>query len=76
MDTRDLSSYYPGYDDYSDGRVSYDDYAELEEVIEKYDRAVDEIEEILFDEEQYTINDKLETFKEIIKDLRRELEKC
>ena len=58
MDTRDLSSYYPGYDDYSDCRVPYDDYAELEEIIEKYDRAVDELEDILFDEEQYTINDK------------------
>ena len=52
MDTRDLTSYYPGYEDRdNDAKVPFEDYRNLEDKIEVYEKTIDEMEDILASDE-------------------------
>lgn len=74
MDTQDLTSYYPGYDDYEE--IGDDDARreELEEKIRRCESAIDELEDVIEDDEQYGPLDKIKFFKAILYDLKEELE--
>lgn len=78
MNTQDLSSYYPGYEDYYEDRakVPFEDYKTLEDKIEAYDKAREELEEVLEDTEQYKPLEMIKLSRAIIEDLKRELELC
>lgn len=75
METRDLDSYYPGYDEYCEDRskVPFEDYRELEDKLEIYEKIFEELEELINDSEQYTDSKKVVLSKAIIEDLRRKL---
>ena len=74
MDTRDLTSYYPGYEDrYDDAKVPFEDYRRLEDKLEVYEKAIDYAEEILLDNEQYTTEEKFKELKKIIEEMKEEL---
>lgn len=52
METKDLDSYYPGYDDYCNGaKVPFEDYRELEDKVENYKNTLEELKEILTNSE-------------------------
>lgn len=74
MSTEDLTSYYPGYEDYEDkAKVPFEDYRKLEDQIKTYERAVDELEEILNDTKQYKTLEMIKLSKSILEDLKEEL---
>lgn len=74
MDTRDLTSYYPGYEDRdNDAKVPFEDYRKLEDKLEIYKQAIDYVEEILPDNEQYTTEEKLKEIKRILEEMKEEL---
>lgn len=75
MNTVDLSSYYPGYEDYCErnSNVPYEDYAKLEEQIEIYKKSVDELTEILYNAKEYKALEMVNLSKAILEDLKREL---
>lgn len=74
MDTRDLTSYYPGYEDRdNDAKVPFEDYRKLEDKLEVYKQAIDYVEEILPDNEQYTTEEKLKEIKRILEEMKEEL---
>lgn len=74
MDTRDLTSYYPGYEDRdNDAKVPFEDYRELEDKIEIYEKTFDRAEEILTDEEQYSEKEKIMEVKRILEEMKEEL---
>lgn len=74
MDTRDLTSYYPGYEDRdNDAKVPFEDYRKLEDKLEIYKQAIDYVEEILLDNEQYTTEEKLKEIKRILEEMKEEL---
>lgn len=74
MDTRDLTSYYPGYEDRdNDAKVPFEDYRILEDKLEIYKQAIDYVEEVLLDDEQYTTEEKFEELKRIIEEMKEEL---
>lgn len=74
MDTRDLTSYYPGYEDRdNDAKVPFEDYRKLEDKLEIYKQAIDYVEEILPDNEQYTTEEKLKEIKRILEEMKEQL---
>lgn len=74
MDTRDLTSYYPGYEDRnSAAKVPFDDYRKLEDKLEVYEKAIDYVEEVLLDDEQYTTEEKFKELKRIIEEMKEQL---
>ena len=74
MDTRDLTSYYPGYEDRdNDAKVPFEDYRKLEDKLEIYKQAIDYVEEILLDNEQYTTEEKLKEIKRILEEMKGQL---
>lgn len=75
MNTVDLPSYIPGYEEYQErtSRVPYEDYAKLEEKIEIYEKAMEELEEVLSDSEQYGPLEMIKLSKAILEDMKREL---
>lgn len=74
MDTRDLTSYYPGYEDRdNDAKVPFEDYRKLEDKLEIYKQAIDYAEEVLVDNEQYTTEEKFEELKRIIEEMKEQL---
>lgn len=74
MDTRDLPSYYPGYEDRdNDAKVPFEDYRKLEDKLEIYKQAIDYVEEVLLDDEQYTTEEKFEELKRIIEEMKEQL---
>lgn len=74
MDTRDLTSYYPGYEDRdNDAKVPFEDYRILEDKLEIYKQAIDYVEEVLLDDEQYTTEEKFEELKRIIEEMKEQL---
>lgn len=75
MDTRDLTSYYPGYEDRNnDAKVPFDDYRKLEDKLEIYKQAIDFAEEVLVDnDEQYTTEEKFKELKRIIDEMKEQL---
>ena len=74
MDTRDLTSYYPGYEDRdNDAKVPFEDYRILEDKLEIYKQAIDYVEEVLLDDEQYTTEEKFKELKRIIEEMKEQL---
>ena len=74
MDTRDLTSYYPGYEDRdNDAKVPFEDYRILEDKLEIYKQAIDYVEEVLLDDEQYTTEEKLKEIKRILEEMKEQL---
>lgn len=74
MSTEDLTSYYPGYEDCEDrAKVPFEDYRKLEEQIKAYEKAVDELEELLNDTKQYKTLEMVKLSKAILEDLKEEL---
>lgn len=75
MSTKDLDSYYPGYEDFEErkSRVPFEDYKKLEDQIEKYEKAVNALEEILYNTKEYEALEMIKLSKAILKDLKREL---
>ena len=74
MDTRDLTSYYPGYEDRdNDAKVPFEDYRKLEDKLEVYEKAISYAEGVLLDDEQYTTEEKFEELKRIIEEMKEEL---
>ena len=76
MDTVDLDSYYPGYEDYCNNlnsKVPFEDYLDLERKIEIYERALEELEEVLTDSIQYKKAEKIKISLAIIDDMKSEL---
>ena len=73
MDTRDLTSYYPGYEDRdSEAKVPFEDYRRLEDKIEVYEKTIDEIEDILASDE-YVSLEKVREIKNILNEMKEEL---
>lgn len=73
MDTRDLTSYYPGYEDRdNDATVPFEDYRKLEDKIEVYEKTIDEIEDILASDE-YVSLEKVREIYEILKEMKEQL---
>ena len=73
MDTRDLTSYYPGYEDRdNDAKVPFEDYRKLEDKIEVYEKTIDEIEDILASDE-YVSLEKVREIKNILNEMKEEL---
>lgn len=74
MDTQDLTSYYPGYEDRdSEAKVPFEDYRNLEDKLEIYEKAIDYVEEVLLDDEQYTAEEKFKELKRIIEEMKDQL---
>ena len=74
MDTRDLTSYYPGYEDRdNDAKVPFEDYRKLEDKLEVYEKAISYAEGVLRDDEQYTTEEKFEELKRIIEEMKGQL---
>ena len=74
MDTQDLTSYYPGYEDRdNEAKVPFEDYRKLEDKIEVYEMAINHAEEVLLDTEQYTTEEKFKELKRIIEEMEKEL---
>ncbi len=74
MDTVDLTSYYPGYDDYCEGaKVPFEDYRILEDKIEIYDKGIEKIRSIL--QEKDTDKQKTKYISTIIAEMEEELER-
>lgn len=74
MDTRDLTSYYPGYDDRDgEAKVPYEDYAKLEEKIEIYKKNLEDLENTLYQKE-YKESEMITESKKILKVMKEELE--
>ena len=75
MDTRDLDSYYPGYDGYCEriereNRVPYSDYAKLEDKVEAYKNLMEEIDSVL--SEKTTFEKKIQLIQAVIQDFKEE----
>ena len=75
MDTRDLSSYYSGYDDYCEdlenrAKVPYSDYEKLETKITGYNGLLDDIKSIF--SEETTASNQIKMLKELINDFEEE----
>lgn len=71
MDTTDLTSYYPGYDEYCDrleeeAKVPYSDYEKLEEKNNKYENFVEEIKSAM--EAKTTLLEKFKLLQAIVED--------
>lgn len=75
MSTKDLDSYYPGYEDYEErkAKVPFEDYLKLEDQIEAYKKAVNDLREILIEMNEYEALEKIELSKTILEDLKEEL---
>lgn len=73
MDTKDLDSYYPGYEAYCEEleeqvKVPYSDYEKLEEKIGKYEDLLNDIEYTL--EEKTTMIERFKILKALIEDFK------
>ena len=74
MDTRDLTSYYSGYEDRdNDAKVPFEDYRRLEDKLEVYEKAISYAEGVLLDNEQYTTEEKFKELKRIIEEMKEQL---
>lgn len=77
MDTKDLESYQTGYEEHcAKAKVPFEDYTKLENKIDIYKKAFNEIEELLNDSEQYSLRDQVKFSKAILAEMEEELEKC
>lgn len=74
MNTQDLSSYYPGYEEYEEkknAQVPFEDYCNLERKIEIYEKFYEEIEEVLNEPKKEKYD--LQCIKAIVEDMKRNL---
>ena len=67
METKDLDSYYPGYDDYCErnSTVPFDEFMKTEEQKEMFKAKLQEISELIEDD-QYSSEEKIKYIKAII----------
>lgn len=67
METKDLESYYPGYDEYCErnSTVPFDEFLKTEEQKEKFKVKLQEISELI-DDEQYSTEEKIKYIKAIV----------
>lgn len=67
MKTKDLDSYYPGYDDYCErnSTVPFDEFIKVEEQKEMFKAKLQEISELIEDD-QYSSEEKIKYIKAII----------
>lgn len=74
MDTRDLDSYHPGYDEYNETMtIATEEYQKLKEQIETYRKTMEELEEILNDNPPYEALEMIEQSLSMLKDLKEEI---
>lgn len=74
MDTRDLNSYIPGYEEYNETMtIATEEYHKLKEQIDTYKKTIEELEEILTDNEQYEALEMVEESLSMLNDLKEEL---
>lgn len=75
MNTVDLTSYHPGYDEHCERtKVPFEDYRNLEDKLEIYEKMVNELEDIF--ESKYEAHGKLELITVLVKETKKELERC
>lgn len=77
IDTVDLTSYQPGYDDYceeieKENRVPYHDYERLENKISIYENFIEDLENVF--EESNENAEKLKYVQALLEDLKGDLE--
>ena len=67
METKDLDSYHPGYDDYCErhSTVPFDEFMKTEEQKEMFKAKLQEISELIEDD-QYSSEEKIKYIKAII----------
>lgn len=67
METKDLDSYYPGYDDYCErnSTVPFDEFMKTEEQKKTFKAKLQEISELIEDD-QYSSEEKIKYIKAII----------
>lgn len=67
METKDLESYYPGYDEYCErnSTVPFDEFIKIEEQKEMFKAKLQEISELIEDD-QYSSEEKIKYIKAII----------
>lgn len=74
MDTRDLDSYYPGYDEYNETMtIATEEYQKLKEQIKTYEKTVEDLKELLNDNQQYEALEMIKMSLKILKILEEEL---
>lgn len=75
MNTADLESYCPGYEDRNaEAKVPFEDYRSLEDKIEIYKKAIEEINEVTTQPEDFIYD--FQCIKAILEDLKKELGQC
>ena len=76
MDTKDLDSYHPGYDNYCEqnSKVPAEDYTKLQEKIEIYAKAIDGMKDAIA--EKCDTAKKVQFIEAFIEEMETQLEKC
>lgn len=74
METKDLDSYYPGYDEYCErsSTVPFDEFMKTEEQKEIFKAKLQEISELIEDD-QYSVEEKIKYTKAIIDEVELDL---
>lgn len=74
METQDLDSYYPGYDEYCErnSTVPFDEFMKTEEQKEIFKAKLQEISELIEDD-QYSVEEKIKYTKAIIDEMELDL---
>lgn len=67
METQDLDSYYPGYDDYCErnSTVPFEEFIKVEEQKDKFKTKLQEIYELV-DDDQYSAEEKIKYIEAIV----------
>lgn len=74
MDTRDLESYIPGYDEYNETMtIATEEYQKLKEQIKTYEKTVEDLKKLLNDNQQYEALEMVKMSLEMLEDLEEEL---
>lgn len=76
MDTKDLDSYHPGYDNYCEqnSKVSAEEYTKQQEKIEIYEKTIDGMKEALAENCSY--EKKVQFIRAFIEEMETELSRC
>lgn len=75
FDTRDLDSYIPGYDEYQEknSKVALEDYRELENKVGHCKKAINEIEDVIYNPKEYEESEMIKLTKAILEDLKKKI---
>lgn len=74
MDTRDLDSYYPGYDEYNETMtIATEEYQKLKEQIKTYEKTVEDLKELFNNNQQYEALEMIKMSLEMLEDLEEKL---